>query len=123
MSNIIYKELSDRIIGCAINVHKSVGPGFLENVYKNSLCIEFNLNNIPYDKQKTYKIYYKNQVVGSYISDLVIDNKIILELKSVQSITRNMCAQLLNYLHVSGIRVGYVINFRNAVIEFRRFVL
>ncbi len=83
MSNIIYKELSDKIIGCAITVHKIVGSGFLENVYEQSLCVE---------------------------------------LKSVPYINRNMEAQLLNYLHVSKVHVGYVINFRNAVIEFKRLV-
>jgi GxxExxY protein len=123
MSNIIYKELSDKIIGLAITVHKTVGSGFLEHVYQESLCVELNLNNIPYKRQKEYSVVYKNITVGVYFADVVIDNKIILELKSVPYINRNMDAQLLNYLHVSGIRVGYVINFRNAVIEFRRFVL
>ncbi len=123
MSNIIYKELSEKIIGCAITVHKTVGPGFLENVYEQSLCVELKLNNIPYSRQKEYSIFYKSYPVGVYIVDIVIDNKVIVELKSVPYINRNMEAQLLNYLHVSNIRVGYVINFRNAVIEFKRFVL
>ncbi len=123
MSNIIYKELSKKIIGCAITVHKSVGPGFLENVYEQSLCIELKLRNIPFTRQKMYSIFYKNHNVGTYIADIAVDNKIIVELKSVPYIKRNMEAQLLNYLHVSNIRVGYVINFRNTRIEFKRFVL
>ncbi len=123
MSNIIFKELSYKIIGCAITVHKIVGSGFLENVYEQSLCVELKLNNIPFTRQKMYSIFYKNYNVGTYIGDIVVDNKIILELKSVTYINRNMEAQLLNYLHVSNIHVGYVINFRNAVIEFKRFVL
>ena len=116
MPKIINKELSDKIIGCAINVHKIVGPGFLENVYEQSLCVELKLNNIPFTRQKVYSIFYKNNPVGAYIADIVIDNKVIVELKSVPFINRNMEAQLLNYLHVSKIPVGYVINFRNAVI-------
>ncbi len=123
MPNIIYKELSDKIIGYAIDVHKIVGPGLLENVYEQSLCVELKLNNISYARQKVYSIFYKSNIVGKYLTDLVIDNKIIVELKSVPCINRNMIAQLLNYLNVSNIRVGYVINFRNALIEFRRFVL
>jgi GxxExxY protein len=123
MSNIIYKELSEKIIGCAITVHKTVGSGFLENVYEQSLCVELKLNNIPFTRQKMYSIFYKNYNVGTYIADIVVDNKIIVELKSVPYINRNMEAQLLNYLHVSNIRVGYVINFRNALLEFRKFVL
>ena len=123
MSNIIFKELTNKIIGCAITVHKIVGAGFLENVYEQSLCVELKLNNIPFTRQKIYSVFYKNHVVGKYLADIVIDNKVIVELKSVSYINRNMEAQLLNYLHVSNIRVGYVINFRNAVLEFKRLVL
>jgi len=90
MSNIIYKELSKKIIGCAITVHKSVGPGFLENVYEQSLCIELKLRNIPFTRQKMYSIFYKNHNVGTYIADIVVDNKVIVELKSVPYIKRNM---------------------------------
>ena len=123
MPNIIYKQLSIDIIGCAIIVHKTVGPGFLEHVYEESLCVELKLNHIPYERQKVYSVYYKGNPVGSYISDFVINDKIILELKSVTSINKNMEAQLLNYLHVSKLRVGYVLNFRNSVLEFKRLVL
>ena len=123
MSNIILKELSRKIIGCAITVHKIVGPGLLENVYEQSLCVELKLNNIPYARQKIYSVFYKNNPVGVYIADIVVDNKIILELKSVSFINKNMEAQLLNYLRVSNIRVGYIINFRNFILEFKRLVL
>ena len=123
MSNIIYKELSDKIIGCAITIHKIVGPGFLENVYEQSLCVELKLNNIPFTRQKVYSIFYKNNPVGVYIADIVVDNKVIVELKAVPVINNNMLAQLINYLHVSKIPVGYVINFRNYVIEFKRLVI
>ena len=123
MSNIIFKELSDKIIGCAINVHKIVGPGFLEHVYEESMCVELKINNIPYSRQKVYSIFYKDNPVGAYIADIVVDNKIILELKSVPYINRNMHSQLLNYLHVSKLSVGYIINFQNSIIEFRRLVL
>ncbi len=123
MPKIIYEELSKKIIGCTITVHKIVGPGFLENVYEQSLCVELSLNNIPFTRQKMYSVLYKNNPVGVYIADIVIANKIIVELKSVSYINKNMEAQLLNYLHVSKIHVGYVINFRNALIEFKRLVL
>ncbi len=123
MSNIIFKELSDKIIGCAITVHKIIGPGFLENVYEQSLCVELKLNNISFTRQKIYSVFYKRFVVGKYLTDIVVDNKIILELKSVPFINRNMKAQLLNYLRVSKIHVGYVINFRNSVLEFKRLAL
>ena len=123
MSKIIYEELSKKIIGCAITVHKVVGPGFLENVYEQSLCVELKLNNIPFTRQKMYSVFYKSYVVGKYLADVVVANKIIVELKSVSYINKNMEAQLLNYLHVSNIRVGYIINFRNSILEFKRLVL
>ena len=90
MSNIIHKKLSDQVIGCAILVHRTVGAGFMENIYENSLCIELGLNNIPYERQKLYKVLYKNHTVGNYLADIVVDNKIILELKSVHNINKNM---------------------------------
>ena len=123
MSRIIHKELSDRVIGCGITVHKTVGPGFLEHVYEESMCVELKLNHIPFSRQKVFGVFYKGNPVGSYIADIVIDNKIIAELKSVSSITKNMYSQLLNYLHVSKISVGYIINFQNSIIEFKRLVL
>jgi GxxExxY protein len=123
MPNIIYKKLSDQIIGFAITVHKIVGPGFLEHIYEESMCVELKLNHIPFSRQKVYSVFYKNNPVGAYIADVVVDNKIILELKSVPCINNNMIAQLINYLHVSKLKVGYIINFRNAVVESRRFVL
>ena len=94
----------------------------MEHVYEECMCVEFKYNHIPYSRQKVFGIFYRNNPVGSYICDLVVDNKIILELKSSPCINKNMEAQLLNYLHVSKIPVGYIINFRNAVIEFKRFV-
>ncbi len=123
MPQIIYEELSKKIIGCAITVHKMVGPGLLENVYEQSLCVELKLNNIPFTRQKLYSVFYKSHVVGKFLADIVVDNKVIVELKSCTFINNNMIAQLINYLHISKMHVGYVINFRNALLEFKRFVL
>ena len=87
------------------------------------MCIELMLNNIPFTCQKVYSVLYKNTIVGKYISDIVVDNKIILELKSISAINRNIEAQILNYMRVSHLRVGYIINFRNACLEYKRFIL
>ncbi len=78
---------------------------------------------MPYTRQKVYSVFYKGYAVGKYVADIVVKNRVIVELKVVPAINNNMIAQLINYLHVSKIHVGYIINFRNAVIEFRRFVL
>ncbi len=100
-----------------------IKEGFLENVYEQSLCVELKLNNIPFTRQKIYSVFYKDNLVGKYVADIVIDNRVIVELKAVQVINNNMIAQLINYPHVSKMHVGYIINFRNALLEFKRFVL
>jgi GxxExxY protein len=87
------------------------------------LCVELKLNNIPFTRQKIYSVFYKSYIVGKFLADIVVDNKVIVELKAVPFINNNMLAQLINYLHVSKIPVGYIINFRNALIEFRRLVI
>jgi GxxExxY protein len=84
--------------------------------------VELAQSSIPFSCQKVYPLYYKGQLVGAYIADMVVADKIILELKSVQQLTRVMEAQLLNYLRLSGIQVGYLLNFHNTRLEWKRYV-
>ena len=122
MKEIIYRELSDKIIGMAYSVHNILGPGLLESAYEGAFCVELSRAGIPFSRQKVYPLYYKGELVGGYIADIVVDNKLILELKSVQVLNTVMEAQLLNYLKLSKVPVGYLVNFRNLKVEFRRFV-
>ena len=91
-------KISEKIIGCAIEVHKQLGPGLLESLYESALCIEFGLNNINYQRQIIIPIKYKNRSIGEHRLDLLVENKIIIEIKTAATIVTPFEAQLLSYL-------------------------
>jgi len=120
---IYYKKLSDRIIHCAIEVHKTLGNGFLEKVYENSIMHEFEFDKISAQNQIPIPVYYKGKIVGDYFADIIVENKIILELKVVQKILPIHNAQLIHYLKATNFKVGYVVNFGSKEkLEFQRWV-
>ena len=120
---IYEKKLSDEIIGCAIQVHKTLGNGFLEKVYENALIIELKENNLLAENQKKLNVFYKDQVVGEYFADIVVEDKIILELKVCNQLSNIHKAQLINYLKSTGLKIGYLINFGSkSKLEFFRIV-
>ncbi|GLI36477.1 GxxExxY protein [Desulforhabdus amnigena] len=105
-------ELVGQVIGAAIEVHKALGPGLLESAYATCLCRELDLRSIPYEKEKPLPIDYKGTKLDcGYRMDLLIDNQLILELKSCDRLQPIHEAQLLTYLKLTGIRVGLLINF------------
>ncbi len=120
---ILYRELSDLIIKIAIEVQKELGTGFLEKVYENAMEIRFKEKEVLYEKQKKIEVYYHNQLIGEFFADMVAENKIILELKAVETLHPNHYAQLLNYLKASKYEIGYVINFGKIPLQFKRLVL
>ena len=89
---------------------------------EEALCIEFANTGIPYEKQKSIPIHYFKHYVSTFVADIIVDNTIILELKSVRLLNPVMYSQLINYLKISGLPVGYLINFHNTRVEWRRFV-
>jgi GxxExxY protein len=120
---IYFKELSDKIIGLAIEVHKNLGNGFLEKVYENALMIEFKTNNIAAKQQQSIPVQYKENIVGEYFADILVENKIILELKTVKHIEPIHVAQLLHYLNATNLKLGYILNFAAQLkLEFKRIV-
>ncbi len=120
---IYEKDLSDRIIGCAIAVHKELGAGYLEKVYERALCVEFKYQGISYVYQVPIQVFYRDQIVGDYIADIIVEGKIILELKACNIIHSMHCSQIMNYLSATGLKVGYILNFGNvAKLEFQRIV-
>ncbi len=123
-NKMIYeKELSDKIIGAAIEVHKELGYGFLEKVYENALVFELRNLNINCDNQKPIEVRYKNHLIGDYFADIIVENKIILELKVCETLTNIHKAQLMNYLKATGMKIGYLINFASkGKLEFKRLV-
>ena len=121
---IYEKELSDKVICAAIEVHKELGNGFLEKVYENSLICELTLLGIKSYNQQPISVKYKNKEVGEYFADIIVEKKIILELKVCRELTDIHKAQLLHYLKATGIKIGYLLNFgSHEKLEFKRFVL
>lgn len=117
---ILHKSLSDLIIKTAIEVQKELGIGFLEKVYENSLIIALKSIGLKVEQQKRINVFFRSENVGEYYADLVVDDKIILELKAVETLHPNHYAQLVNYLKASDYEVGYVINFCKIPIQFKR---
>ena len=106
------QDLTQKIIAAAIEVHKNMGPGLLETVYLNCLCFEFTLRGLLFEKQLEVPLLYKDQTVGcSFCLDFLIENQVVVELKSVEKVLQVHEAQLLTYLKLSGKRVGLLINF------------
>lgn len=107
-----FNKLSELIIGCAIEVHKELGPGLLESTYQQCLAYELSLKNIPFELEKSLPVHYKEiQLNCGYRLDLLVDKRIILELKSVESLNTVHEAQLLTYMKLSGVSQGYLMNF------------
>ncbi|OYY05732.1 MAG: GxxExxY protein, partial [Mehylophilales bacterium 35-46-6] len=107
----IETELTQKIIGCAYTVSNTLGSGFLEKVYENALVIELRKNKLAYQQQSPVKVIYDNIVVGEYISDLVIESKVLIELKACKAIDDTHVAQCLNYLKAANLQLGLIINF------------
>jgi len=111
-------ELTGKVIGAAIEVHKTLGPGLLESAYEECLCREFALRRIPYERQKNLPIEYKGVKVDcGYRLDIVVANRLILELKASENVQPLDTAQLLTYLKLTGINVGLIINFNVPVLK------
>ena len=111
-------ELTGQIIGAAIEVHKALGPGLLESVYEECLCHEFGLREIHYSRQQELPVEYKSiKLECGYRIDLLVEDLVILELKSVDSLKPIHDAQLLTYLKLTGLRVGLLINFNVRILK------
>lgn len=106
--------LTEKIIGAAIEVHRILGPGLLESIYEEALCHEFALQNIPFERQVSVDIEYKNKVIKGQILDILIEKQVVIELKSVQKLPEVATAQVLSYLRATGLKRGLLINFGEA---------
>lgn len=118
-------RITDNVIGAAIEVHKELGPGFLESVYERALCAELHERGIEYQTQVGLAVRYKDEIVGELRLDLLVANHVIVEIKAAEALTPLMTAQRLSYLKATGIRVGLLINFNVPVLKqgIRRLVL
>ena len=117
-----HRELTATIIDCAYKVHRKLGLGFLESVYQNALMIELSKADLQAEREKKILVNYDGQVIGDFIADIVVEEKVILELKAVKQIHPVHETQLVNYLKATNIEVGLIINFGEQV-EIKRKVL
>ena len=115
-------RISKQVIGCAMEVHRCLGCGFLEAVYENSLIVEFQRAGINLKRQVPFHIHYKGRSVGYYVADFVIENNLLLELKATKQLTQSHEIQTLNYLNISGITVGLLLNFGSPSLQVKRLV-
>ena len=106
-----HEELTHQIIGCAYNVYNTLGFGFIENIYEKCLLIELNKAGLNASAQKPISVTYDNQIVGDFIADIIVNDNIILELKSVKRIVKNHELQLVNYLTATNKPIGLLLNF------------
>ena len=120
---IIYKDLSYEIIGVAMEVHRELGSGFLEKVYENALMVLLNERGIKAEQQKEIKVYFRGAIIGNYIADILIEDSIIVELKTVERIVDIHRAQVMNYLKATRLKLSMIINFKNKSLEYERIVL
>jgi GxxExxY protein len=108
---MLYKETTDKIIKAFYNVYNTLGYGFLEKVYENAMLLELRSLDLSVEKQVPIKVYFKEQQVGEYYADLIVDQKVILELKVAESLCEEHEFQLINYLKATNIEVGLLLNF------------
>jgi GxxExxY protein len=123
MEQLLHKELSDKVLGMAFSVHNIIGPGLLESAYEGAFVIELEDAGLPFERQQVYPLHYKGRLASAYIADLVVDNKIIIELKSVTELHKTMEAQIINYLRLAKLEVGYLMNFHGTRLEWKRYVI
>jgi GxxExxY protein len=114
------KELTETIIGCAYRVYNTMGFGFLESVYEKCLLLELGKAGLHAQTQAPVKVYYENRVVGDFIADVIVEHRVIIELKSVTKLSKAHEVQLVNYLKATGIQVGLLINFGESGVEVKR---
>jgi GxxExxY protein len=117
-----HNDLTRAVIGAAMEVHSNLGPGFLENVYEAALAIELNIRNVPYERQKAIPVMYKGEKAKDFFCDFLVDGKVLVELKAIQIMTEIEEAQVLNYLKVTGLQVGLLVNFGQRSLKYKRLI-
>jgi GxxExxY protein len=122
MSKILYKELSFAVVGAAMEVHGTLGPGFLEGVYQAALAHELALRQIRFEQFKHLPVIFKGKLVGDYEADFVIEDKIILEIKAVSTLHPRHEAQAINYLTATGLHLAILLDFGADSLQYKRLV-
>jgi len=120
----LLKEECYNVIGCCMEVHNHLGCGFLEPVYQEALSLEFSKQSIPFEKEKLMDVYYKGTLLNKkYIADFLCFNELIVELKAVERLIPEYTGQVLNYLKVTGLKIGLLVNFGTTKLQYKRVIL
>ena len=117
-----FEELSNQIIGSAIEVHMELGPGFLENIYEQAMRVELSKKGLQFEFQKEIRIDYRGEQIGVHRLDLIVESEIIVEMKAVKELSDIHFAQLRSYLKATGLKVGLLLNFSKPTLEVKRVV-
>ena len=120
---LLLKEEVYHIVGCALEVLNGIGHGLHEKPYENALVVEFGLRGIPFVQQPRYPVFYKGVNIGEYVPDLIAWNAVVVDAKVIEAITDHERGQVLNYLRITGHKVGVILNFKRARLEWERLVL
>ena len=113
----IAADLTEQIVGCGIEVHRHLGPGLLESVYESALCLELTTVGLSFTRQIGIPVYYKGTLIAEHRPDLIVRDRVIVEVKSVERFDYVFVAQMLTYLRITGLRVGLILNFNRAVLK------
>jgi GxxExxY protein len=118
---MLHDELTEKIIAACFDVSNELGAGFLESVYEKALLIALRGRGLSAQSQSPLKVCFRNQIVGDFFADIVVENTVLLELKAVKALAPEHQAQIINYLKTTGIDIGLLVNFGNPKLEYRRF--
>ena len=116
-------EITFQVNGCAMDVLNEVGHGFHEKVYENALALSFEKRGLKFSQQKQFDVMFQGQSVGTFVPNFVVEDKVILELKTIDRIGKQETGQVLNYLRASGLQLGLILNFKNAKLGWQRVAL
>lgn len=116
----LHSEITETVIGCAFEVIKELGTGFLESVYEKALLLALNHKGLSAVAQQPLRVSFRGESVGEFFADILVEGKVLVELKAVKALSPEHQAQLINYLHASGIEIGLLINFGNSKLEIKR---
>jgi len=117
-----YKELTGKIIGAAMEVHNTLGCGFLESVYEEALAVEFHLRDIKFERQRSLDVFYKDIKVKQFICDFLIEGSVLVELKVIKELASIETAQVLNYLKATNLKLGLLLNFGSGSLQYKRVI-
>ena len=121
-NRLVHGGITGKVIGAAMEVHKQLGAGFLESVYEEALAREFEVQKIGFERQRVLPIAYKDKVIKEFVCDFLVDEKVLVEVKAIKTITEIEKLQVVNYLRASGVEVGLLVNFGAKSLEFKRLI-